>query len=566
VDRDPFTLATDQLGALPIVDAFCDRLGLDRLLEMFVPHDDARLKLAPATALGLVVRNLVVGRRPVYALGEWAAPYDPALLGLTRDDVGLLNNDRVGRALSRLFDADRASLLTRVVLDAITNFDIDVSQLHNDSTTVTFAGSHAAAAGHTRGGKPTPAVVRGHNKDHRPDLKQVVFILTVTADGAVPIAHRVVDGNTTDDVTHIATWDGLVALAGRADFLYVADAKLATRTNMDHIAGNGGRLVSVLPATRKEDGAFRDWIVDHQPTWTQALRRPARRRGAPDEVWDTTPAPWPSAEGHRIAWIRSSSKIGRDADARHDRTGRGIAALDALNQKLASPRSRTKTLVAAEQAATDALAKAGAARWISFEIVEHTHEDFRQEKRGRPGADTRYRKTTRTSYSIRWATDETRIAHDAASDGCFPIISNDTLLDDAGLLAAYKYQPNLEKRNAQLKGTQLIAPMFLRDPARIEALLACHFLALLIQALIERHLRTAMAHASLTQLSLYPEDRGCTTPTTARVLEIFTGLARHHLHDTDGGRVQTFQPELSDLQAQVLDLLDIPTSVYTQTA
>jgi len=44
--------------------------------------------------------------------------------------------------------------------------------------------------------------------------------------------------------------------------------------------------------------------------------------------------------------------------------------------------------------------------------------------------------------------------------------------------------------------------MFLPDPARIEALLCCHFLALLIQALIERHLRAAMAHAGLTQLSV----------------------------------------------------------------
>ena len=121
---DTFTLDTDQLGALPIIDVFIDRLGLGRLLEVFVPHNDARLKLAPAAALGVVVRNLVAGRRPVYALGEWATPFDPAVLGLTRDDVVLLNDDRVGRALSRLFDADRASLLTRVVLDAITRFDI----------------------------------------------------------------------------------------------------------------------------------------------------------------------------------------------------------------------------------------------------------------------------------------------------------------------------------------------------------------------------------------------------------------------------------------------------------
>jgi transposase len=63
-------------------------------------------------------------------------------------------------------------------------------------------------------------------------LKQLVWILTVTADGAVPIAFRVADGNTADVTTHIATWDGLVALAGRSDFLYVADSKLASFDNV----------------------------------------------------------------------------------------------------------------------------------------------------------------------------------------------------------------------------------------------------------------------------------------------------------------------------------------------
>jgi len=45
----------------------------------------------------------------------------------------------------------------------------------------------------------------------------------------------------------------------------------------------------------------------------------------------------------------------------------------------------------------------------------------------------------------------------------------------------------------------------------------------------------------------------------------FTGLARHHLHDAHTQPVQTFQPELNDPQTQVLELLDIPTSLYTQT-
>ena len=162
---DPFILDSEQLGALPIVNTFIGRLGLDRLLTQFLPSGDARTKLAAPTAIGVAVRNLLIDRRPIYALGEWAERFDPTLLGLSPDEVGLLNDDRVGRALSRLFDADRASLLTRVVLDAIEIFDIDTSQLHNDSTTVTFAGTYADADGHARGDKATVLIALGHNKD-----------------------------------------------------------------------------------------------------------------------------------------------------------------------------------------------------------------------------------------------------------------------------------------------------------------------------------------------------------------------------------------------------------------
>ncbi|CAN5843011.1 hypothetical protein BH23ACT10_BH23ACT10_21130 [soil metagenome] len=563
--RNPeeFALRSQALGPLPVINAFIDRLGLAGLLERFLPHDDVRVRLAPATAIAVVIANLVIHRQPVYALGRWAAPFDPALLGLAADEVGLLNDDRVGRVLAGLFDADRASLLTRLVVDAIDTFDIDTSQLHNDSTSIRFAGSYTAADGHARGGKPTPAIAYGHSKDHRPDLKQLVWILTVTADGAVPIAYRAVDGNTTDDTTHVATWDGLVALVGRPDFLYVADCKLATRDTMGHIHRNHGRFVSVLPATRKEDRAFRDWLVDHTPDWIEAMRRPARRSDDPDDVWHTTAAPWPSAEGYRITWVHSSAKTARDAESRRDRIARGIAALDGLNQRLASPKTRIKTPVAVEQAATAALATASAARWVGFTVTERVEERYRQEKRGRPGKDTRYRRITRTHHRVAWHLDETRIARDAASDGCFPLISNDRDLTGAELLVAYKFQPNLEKRHAQLKGTQLVAPVFLRDPARIEGLLCCHFIAMLIQALIERHIRNAMADRGLDELSIYPEDRGCRAPTAARLLEIFAGVSRHHLYDTDGNLIQTFQPELTNLQRQVLDLLDIPTSTYT---
>lgn len=75
-------------------------------------------------------------------------------------------------------------------------------------------------------------------------------MLTVTADSAVPITFRVADGNTADVTTHIDTWNALVALTGRTDFLYTADSKLASFDNVAHIHARGGRFLSVLPADR----------------------------------------------------------------------------------------------------------------------------------------------------------------------------------------------------------------------------------------------------------------------------------------------------------------------------
>src|ERR1035437_8971263 len=203
-------------------------------------------------------------------MGEWAAPYEASLFGLKVGDLGALNDDRVGRMLDRLFDCDRASLITEVVVKVIRQFDIALSQLHNDSTPVTFHGAYRDATGAPRGGQPTPAIVHGFNKDHRPDLKQLLYILTISADGAVPIAYRVADGNTTDDVTHIETWDSLVELVGSPGFTYVAGSKLCSAEAMNHIAKNHGRFVTVIPQGRKEDPWFRAFAKTHLPVWEEA--------------------------------------------------------------------------------------------------------------------------------------------------------------------------------------------------------------------------------------------------------------------------------------------------------
>lgn len=560
--KEAWELESETLGALPVINHFLDRLGLDAALARAVPHTDRRCRLAPARGLGVLLRNILEGRRPVYGLAEWAAPFDPALLRLPRAQIPLLNDDRVGRSLDRLFDADRASLVTEIVVRAVRAFDVRLERLHNDSTTVTFAGQYVRARGQRRRGKPTLHITHGANKDHRPDLKQLLWILTVSADGAVPIHYRACDGNTTDDRTHIETWETLRRLVGRADFLYVADSKLCTRSSMAHIAGRGGRFLTVLPRTRREDAWLREWIQTHELAWEEAVRRPhPRRREGPPEVYRVAEAPLRSAEGYRIVWVWSSQKAEQDERARQGRIEKGILALEQLETRLRGKRSRLRTRAAVEQAAQAALEQAGAARWLAYTIEEVVVSDYRQTTRGRPGPRTRYVRRQRSRFHLTWQLRTEAIDFDARSDGMFPLISNWDAAAPAELLAQYKYQPQLEKRHEQLKTVRAVAPVFLKSVTRVEALLLLYFLALLVDALIERQLRRAMRAAGIPSLPLYPEERSCKAPTTARVFDLLRDLRRHRL--VRHGRVlQTFEPELSDLQQEILELLGVPLAAY----
>jgi transposase len=563
MEPEGLELRSETLGALPVVNWFIERLGIEGTLDRFVPNDDARLRLAPNVVIGVVLRNILVGHRPLYALGEWAEPFSDAVLGLEEGDAAALNDDRVGRMLDRLFDADRATMITEVVLGVIRRFDIDVSELHNDSTTVTLTGTNYPGGGEERGGKMIAKPAFGHNKDFRPDLHQLLFVLSVSADGAVPIAYRVHDGNTADDITHIPTWDELCALVGGPGFLYVADSKLCSKVAMGHIASHGGRFVTIVPHGRKEDTWFKNWAQTHAPTWVEAERRPGARFGDPDEVWRTFEAPVPSVDGYRVIWVHSSTKAARDAQARSARIEKGLAAIDEIASRLTSPKSRIKTLVAAQEAARTALAGVGATRWVGFAVAQSAEETFTQERRGRPGSDTRYRKHKKVVFTIGAKVDAEKVSFDATTDGCFPLITNDLEMTPAAVLAAYRYQPNLERRHHMLKGPQAVAPVFLENPHRIEALLTCHFLAMVTEAIIEREIRASMKEEGLSGIELYPELRNCPAPSAPRIFEIFSGVQRHRLVDDDQV-IKVFEPKLTTVQEKVLDLLHVPHSVYTQ--
>lgn len=540
-------------------------MGLEELLDKYVPTTDRRCTVAHARALGVLLRSIIVEREPLYRQQETAHGFACGLFGLSAEQMAHLSDDRIGRALDRLFDADRAALLTEVVVAIGQRFQVSFERLHNDSTSIAFCGQYRAATGQALRGRSVPAITFGFSKDHRPDLKQLLFILTVSADG-VPVAFRCAAGNTSDSVTHVDTWNTLRTVAGRADFLYVADSKLCSYDNMQYIHREGGRFVTVMPRSRQEDAQFRRWIQTHTPDWELVWDRPnPRYSDGPRDRWYVFKPDVPSMEVWPITWVWSALLTLHHGARRQRNIGAAIEKLEALHQRLMKARARLRGAKEIDQCVDQILEQHYVGRYLKVKRIVREEHSFKQTRRGRPGPDTAYRKITRKRFDIEWSVDPAAIAYDEKSDGMYPLLCNDRNLTPAQILEAHKGQPTIEKRFEQVKTVHEIAPVYLHNAGRIEALFTLYFLGLLVQALIERELRQAMDREQIEEIPLYPEQRQCRRPTTEQILRLFS-LAEQHTLVQDGHLAQVFHPELTDLQRQVLSLLGVPLHAFRAIA
>jgi len=563
-DFDPaeLTLTTQRLGPLPLISHFLCRLDLDTRLERFVPTTDPRVRVPYAKALGVLLRSILVEREPIYRQQETVSGFAPQCFGIEPEQAEALNDDAIGRALDRLFDADRAALLTDVVVAAVREFDVALDELHNDSTTVSFCGQYRGASGRELRGTRAPAITYGYSKDHRPDLKQLLFILTTADDGGVPLQFRCEDGNTNDAPTHQETWDFLCKATGRTDFLYVADCKLCNRAAMDHIHYGNGRLITVLPRSRFEDKEFREWIQTNTPEWAPVRDEVnARAKDGPRDRWWTYRYRMPSAEGWPVIWLKSDLLALTQEKRRQQRLARAQQKLEDLQGKLQGARPRLRTRAAIAKRVDEIVSICKVSRYLKVRVRQVAQHSFRQTKRGRPGPQTTYVRNTRKRWSIAWTIDQATVEYDRKSDGMYPLLTNDRELTDAEVFEAHKRQPTIEKRFQQTKNVLEIAPVFLKNEGRIEAFFFIYFLALLTQALVERQLRRAMATHDICELPLYPEERTTKRPTAEQIFRLFSFAQRHTLRDEDH-TIRMFHPQLTELQLQVLTLLGVPENAY----
>jgi transposase len=514
------------LGALPVVAEFCRRLDIAGVVDRAVPVRDLAL-LSHGEVIEALIANRLTSPAPLVHVEDWAAEW--AVEEIFDLDAASLNDDRIGRALDAVAPA-LDGIVGSVGLKAIAEFGVDVARLHWDMTSISLFGDYD---------DPEKGFVEprhGHPKDRRPDLKQIQTGLAVSGDGGIPVFHRAYHGGAGEVAQVVPALEALVAMAGERKFLLIGDSKLVSYTNLAAMMKAGVSFIA--PASKSYVGA--DVLAGCDKAAATPVDYLAQRdqpkaaddRGAYRVSEDTMVLTGPRKSDPKLnlrrVFVWSSARAGAAVSAREKKLDRARGDLTRLTGGLGGRHYPDQAAVS-ERVAAIAAARRVKAYLTSAVGVDDT---------GKP--------------TLTWSFDQTALDTEAKTDGWYALLTNlnPDEVDAAGVLNRYKGQEVVERRYGNFKGPLAVAPMFLKNNRRIEALISVICLALLIFCLVERAVRLAISPA----VKLAGLWGGRPAKPTGQL--IFGAVSRLRLipTTTTSGPIV---PEPPHLPAQILALLNV---------
>lgn len=543
---------------LPIVGKVIKDLKLKSVFDYHF-QDHGNKKTKTSDCLLIIVANIIQGRDPLYKIPQWLK--NVHIQSITQNDIDEISDDQLGRSLDKLQTLDHGSLITEIVRNAVQFYNLNTSTFRNDSTTIKAHGNYPGRSSKKLEFK------HGHSKDHRPDLKQILYSLTLTDDGMIPMHFKCYSGNVTDDKTHIETWNFLKNLTGKSNFWYVADSKVCTSKQLSHIVSNKGRVITIIPETWKETKDFKQRLIGS----ASMKKKEIYRRKVPGS-WNSEETEYfceyegdfrTEKDNYKIYWIYSSEKKKRDNKSLEKILLRVEEEFSSLLSKLNKGKLKLKENI--ETKIEEILNRHNAHNLFHIKIGITTELEKKKIGRGRPTKDSKYETKKNKIYTLSVARNQGEIKKAKKTHGVFPLLAAG---DERGLnarkaLKAYKDQPHLEKKFSYLKSIHEIAPLYFKKINRIEAIMLLYFVALLIQSLVEKLMREAMKQNKLESVPLFPEDRPSHSPTASLLMYNFGNLTAHRLIDSKTGVVaKRFRDSFSEKQRLILELLGITESEF----
>jgi Transposase DDE domain len=413
--------ASFELGVVHVAKALWAKLGLGEVIQARL--EEKQLHAPHATALLAMVAQRLA--RPGSKLACHERWLDRVWLPEARD-LGLYQLYRALDLLAEHGDAIEQAVFWR----AVDLFKLDVDLVFYDATTAWFeCDEEDVASQEWRGLTFEPLRQRGHSKEGRDNDPQVMIALAVTRDG-VPVRSWIFPGATPDVTTVRTIKDDLRAIRlGRV--LFVGDAGLYAKANLEELAKGAGRYVLATPIGRVKE--IRDEVLSH-----------------PGRYADITPN------------LRAKEVVLGEGERRR----RYILCLNEEEaEKQRRHRAEILRILEAELANLNKDHPKAACRLLAS---KRFGPYLGQDDHGRPYLDK----------------DKVRRAEQL--DGKFVLTTNDDTLSVADIALGYKGMWVIESCFRQMKTTGLaVRPMFHWMPHRITAHVKLCVLALMIQRAAE---------------------------------------------------------------------------------
>ena len=294
----------------------------------------------------------------------------------------------------------------------------ELSVVFMDTTSLSFEGQGGAELGR-----------RGHSKDFRPDLNQMIVGLVMDQDGR-PLCCEMWPGNTADVTTLMPVVDRLRDRFGVGRLCVVADRGMISAATMAALEER--KLEYILGVCERSGAEVRRTVIDDQTPFV-----PLAVPRAPGEFTELE-AKQVKIGQRRYIVCRNLAEARRDADQR-------TAILEGLRAKLAQG---DKALVG----------NSGFRRYLKTLSAEH------------------------------FAIDEDRVADDARFDGLYVLRTN-TKLSPLQVMLRYRDLWRVEQLFRQAKAVLATRPIYHSSDMAIRGHVFCSFLALLLAKGLEDRLR-----------------------------------------------------------------------------
>jgi len=524
------TYATQRLDHLGIVAGICREIDLAGRVDRMTGLTERQISVGEAVQ-AMVLNALGFVSRPLYLTPEFFAnkPLERLLRPGLRAEM--LNDDSLGRALDILYEAGPTEIFAQVASHALRLFGIHHRFVHLDTTSLSVEGEYERPeeAGGVR-------ITYGYSRDKRPDLKQVVVALLTSYRSALPLWIQALDGNASDTCTFPHVVEAYLAHLQEGEMPYlVADSALYSEDNLQRLAE-----VRWLTRVPERIGLARALIEEVSAFDMQ----PAGQGGYRTLELGTTYG------GVRQRWlvVWSEQAEQRERATLHKRVSREREKAEQAWKRL------VRCEFASREAAEEAVGQ-WMGQWAYHRVEVRYREVAHYGRRGRPAAGA-------MPEWVGWRLEgkvverPEAIAEAERRLGKFILATNEL---DAGrlpaeeMLLAYKGQGVGPERGFRfLKDPWFFADsLFLKSPKRIMALVMVMGLALLVYALAEHRLRTALHDRGES----VPNQVGKPTqrPTMRHIFQMFEGIDVLVMRTPEGVRHQVLN--LKPVHCQILRLL-----------